>query len=85
MGFCRQIDLITCDDGANIENALQAIDCAMEFCELGIDAVIGHLGSEASIATSMIYQNHNIVQISPTAIHSALLIKLKMRFIIQKC
>ncbi|NQY80344.1 MAG: ABC transporter substrate-binding protein [Candidatus Caenarcaniphilales bacterium] len=65
----RKIEVYLCDDGANIENALQAIDCAREFVSLCVDAVVGHLGSEASIATSKVYQDNNILQITPTAVH----------------
>ena len=65
----REIEVHVCDDEANIKDALKAIDCAQDFIKLGVKAVIGHLGSEASIATSGIYQEHNIVQISPTAVH----------------
>ena len=66
----RNIELVICDDEANIRDGVKAIACAKEFIAQGVEAVIGHLGSEASIATSNIYQNHNIVQISSTAIHS---------------
>ena len=65
----RKIEIHVCDDEANITDALKAIDCARKFVKLGTKAVIGHLGSEASIATSGIYQENNIVQISPTAVH----------------
>lgn len=65
----REIEVLVCDDEANIKDALKAINCAQKFVKLGVKAVIGHLGSEASIATSGIYQEHNIVQISPTAVH----------------
>ena len=65
----REIEVHVCDDEANIKDALKAIKCAQNFVKLGVKAVIGHLGSEASIATSGIYQEHNIVQISPTAVH----------------
>lgn len=66
----RDIELVICDDEANIEDGVKAISCAKEFIAKDVDAVIGHLGSEASIATSNIYQNNEIVQISPTATHS---------------
>ncbi|NQY80346.1 MAG: ABC transporter substrate-binding protein [Candidatus Caenarcaniphilales bacterium] len=66
----RDIELVICDDEANIEDGVKAISCAKEFIAKDVDAVIGHLGSEATIATSNIYQSHEIVQISPTVIHS---------------
>ena len=66
----RDIELVICNDESSIQDLGSSIDCAKQLSANNVEAVIGHLGSEASIASSSIYQANGIVQISPSAMHS---------------
>jgi branched-chain amino acid transport system substrate-binding protein len=58
------LELRTEDDGGNPREAVIA---AKKLVNDGVVAVVGHLNSGASISASTIYNNANIVQISPSS------------------
>ena len=60
------IDLIICDDQAK---TAEALDCAKLFINKKVKAVIGHFNSDTSIATSKLYAQNKIIQISPCSTH----------------
>ena len=66
----RDLKIHSCDDKVNSGDSLSLTECAQKFVDLGMKAVIGHLSSEQSIASSVLYQEHNILQFSPTAVYS---------------
>lgn len=62
----RPVELIVCNDKANVASA---IECANKFVASEVLGVIGHLTSQASIEASKIYVKHKIIQISPASTH----------------
>jgi branched-chain amino acid transport system substrate-binding protein len=62
----RMIEIIACNDKAQIDTAL---DCANKFVKANVYGVIGHLTSQTSIEASKIYSRYGIVQISPASTH----------------
>lgn len=62
----KTIELIICDDKAELSKGLE---CAKSFIEHKVLGVIGHLNSQISIEASKLYSSHNIVQISPGSTH----------------
>lgn len=60
----KQVEIIQRDDEAKPN---QAVGVAQELCASGVVAVIGHFNSGCTIPASSIYQENNILEITPAS------------------